>query len=316
MVLPSIGIVAAVLLYGFFCLSRYPAQSAFKDGHKIGIIQCSILQGDRWKHETQDMQVARYLSRTDDAFRQGAELILWPEAALQTYLQEHIPVALLNLLAKHNGMVLMGGPRYTGQDGNYTFYNSAFLLNKNGIGQVHDKLHLLPFGEFFPLGFIDVLRNKYAGPRQYTAGSEYTILTTGEGKLGTLLCFEILFPALVRGFVKQGAEIIVNISNDAWFGRTSAHYQHFSMAVFRAVEFRRPVVRAANTGISGSIDAAGRIVAQLDPFQEGVIVCSPASVHGETFYCRYGDFFVFLCSCLCLFVLFFKQKNLYHKTAN
>jgi apolipoprotein N-acyltransferase len=145
---------------------------------------------------------------------------------------------------------------------------------------------------------------------------QYTILRTEEGKLGTLLCFEILFPDLVRGFVKQGADILVNISNDAWFGRTSAHYQHFSMAVFRAIEFRRPVVRAANTGISGSIDAAGRIVAKLDPFQEGVIVCSPVTVQGETFYCRYGDIFLFLCACICVFVLFFKQKKLHHKTAH
>jgi apolipoprotein N-acyltransferase len=316
LLLPAIGLAAVVLLYGSFCLFRYPAQPAVNEGHKIGIIQCSILQGDRWRNETQDMQVARYLSRTDDAFRQGAGLILWPEAALQTYLQEHIPAALLSLLAQHNGKLLMGGPRYTGQDANYTFYNSAFLLNKNGIAQVHDKLHLLPFGEFFPLGFIDILRNRYAGPRHYTAGLQYTILRTEEGKLGTLLCFEILFPDLVRGFVKQGADILVNISNDAWFGRTSAHYQHFSMAVFRAIEFRRPVVRAANTGISGSIDAAGRIVAKLDPFQEGVIVCSPVTVQGETFYCRYGDIFLFLCACICVFVLFFKQKKLHHKTAH
>ncbi|MBN2106493.1 MAG: apolipoprotein N-acyltransferase [Deltaproteobacteria bacterium] len=301
MVLPAIVLVALVLLYGSFCLSLYPARPAVNEGHKIGIIQCSILQGDRWKNETQDMQVSGYLSRTDEAFRQGAGLILWPEAALQTYLQEHIPDALLNLLAEHNGMLLLGGPRYTGQAGKYTFYNSAFLLNKSGIAQVHDKLHLLPFGEFFPLGFIDLLRNKYTGPRHYTAGSQYTILMSKEGKLGTLLCFEILFPELVRGFVKQGAEIIVNISNDAWFGRTSAHYQHFSMAVFRAVEFRRPVVRSANTGISGHIDAAGRIVATLAPFQEGVIVCNPGIGTGETFYCRYGDLFAGFC--LAVFLL-------------
>ena len=312
MVLPAIGLVAAVLLYGFFRLSLYTAQPALQEEHKTGIIQCSILQDERWQGDTQDMQVARYLAHSDEAFRQGAKLIVWPEAALQTYLQEQIPDSIVQMLAQHNGALLIGGPRYIGQPGDYTFYNSAFLLSKNGIVQFYDKIHLLPFGEYFPLGFIDVLRNSYAGPRQYSEGSQYRVITTPEGKLATLLCFEIIFPELVRGFVRNGAEILVNISNDAWFGRTSAHYQHFSMAVFRAIEFRRPVLRSANTGISGYIDAAGHIVSKIDPFQEGVIICSPALGHGESFYCRYGDLFAYVCMGCFLFFLFFKRQGVHH----
>jgi apolipoprotein N-acyltransferase len=311
-VLPAIGLVAVVLFYGFFSLSLYPAQPATHGDHKTGIIQCSILQDERWQDGTQDMQVARYIANSDEAFRQGAKLIVWPEAALQTYLQEQIPDSIIQRLAQNNGALLIGGPRYIGHPGDYIFYNSAFLLTKNGIVQFYDKIHLLPFGEYFPFGFIDVLRNRYAGPRQYSEGRKYTVLATPEGKLGTLLCFEIIFPELVRGFVKNGAEIIMNISNDAWFGRTSAHYQHFSMAVFRAVEFRRPVLRSANTGISGYIDAAGHIVQQLDPFQEGVIICSPAPGHGESFYCRYGDLFACVCMGGFLFFLFFKRQGVHH----
>ena len=309
MVMPAIALVAIVLLYGSFSLSKYPAQPAINEEHKIGIIQCSILQDDRWKDDTQDMQVSRYLAHTDEALRQGAKLILWPEAALQSYLQEQIPNSISQRLAQNNGALLTGGPRYTGEPGEYTFYNSAFLLTKIGIVQFHDKIHLLPFGEYFPLGFVDVMRNSYAGPRQYTAGRKYTVLATSEGKLGTLLCFEIIFPDLVREFVRNGAEILVNISNDAWFGKASAHYQHFSMAVFRAVEFRRPVLRSANTGISGHIDAAGRVLSKIDPFQEGVIICSPAIGHGETFYCKYGDLFAYGCMFALLVCLFFKRKG-------
>jgi len=308
MVMPAIALVAVVLLYGAFSLSRYPAQPPVKEEHKIGIVQCSILQDERWKDDTQDMQVSRYLSQTDEAFRQGTKLILWPEAALQIYLQEQIPDSIVHLLVRNNCTLLTGGPRYTGQPGDYTFYNSAFLLTKNGIVQFYDKLHLLPFGEYFPLNFVDVLRTSYAGPREYSEGGQYTVLATPEGKLGTLICFEIIFPELARGFVEKGAEILVNISNDAWFGRTSAHYQHFSMAVFRAVEFRRPVLRSANTGISGHIDAAGRIVSRIEPFQEGIIVCSPGTGHGETFYCRYGDLFVCFCLAVFLFSLAIKRR--------
>ena len=310
--MPTIGLVAIVLLYGFFSLSRYTAEPIATDEQSTGIIQCSIFQDERWKNETQEMQAARYMAHSAEAFRQGAKLILWPEAALQTYLQEQIPDSIVQLLTQNNGALLIGGPRYTGQPGDYIFYNSAFLLTKIGIVQFYDKIHLLPFGEYFPLGIIDVLRNSYAGPRQYSEGSKYTVLATPEGKLGTLLCFEIIFPELVRGFVKNGAEILVNISNDAWFGRTSAHYQHFSMAVFRAVEFRRPVLRSANTGVSGYIDAAGRIVSKIDPFQEGVIICSPALAHGESFYCRYGDLFAYVCMGGFLFFLFFKRQGVHH----
>ena len=312
MLMPTIGLVAIVLLYGFFSLSRYTAKPVATDEYTTGIIQCSIFQDERWKNETQEMQATRYMAHSAEAFRQGAKLILWPEAALQTYLQEQIPDSIVQLLTKNNGALLIGGPRYTGQSGDYTFYNSAFLLTKNGIKQFHDKIHLLPFGEYFPLGFIDVLRNSYAGPRRYTEGSTYTVLASPAGKLGALLCFEIIFPELVRGFVRNGAEILVTISNDAWFGRTSAHYQHFSMAVFRAVEFRRPVLRSANTGISGYIDAAGRIVSKIDPFQEGVIICSPALGHGESFYCRYGDLFAYVCMGCFLFFLFFKRQGVHH----
>ena len=214
---------------------------------------------------------------------------------MQSYLQEQIPEEIIHLLRKYDAMLALGGPRYTGGPGAYTFYNSVFLLTGNGIGQVHDKVHLLPFQRSFPLNWIDVLRTSYAGPRQYSGAGQYTVLRTPSGVLGTPVCFEIAFPEISRGFVKNGADVLVTISNDAWFRRSSAHYQHFSMAVLRAVELRRPVLRSANTGISGHIDRAGRILSRIEPFQEGVIVTSAAPGTGQTFYCRYGDLFVGFC---------------------
>ena len=154
---------------------------------------------------------------------------------------------------------------------------------------------MLPFGEFFPLGFIDVLKLRYAAPRQYTAGTTYTLFDTAAGPCGALVCFEVIYPRYARGFVNQGADVLVNISNDSWFGPTSAHYQHFAMAVFRSVECRRPLARAANTGISGFIDASGRVLSQLPTFTEGINLYRLPAEKQTTFYCRYGDVFAWLC---------------------
>jgi apolipoprotein N-acyltransferase len=306
-IIPPIILLISVLLYGAFRLNRIETGNRLPQS-KTAIVQLSILQDDRWKNESQDKQLARYLERTKDAFIQGAQLIIWPENATQTYFQELMPEDLLAVLAQNNGMLLIGAPRYISNPAGYAFFNSAFLLNGSGIAQVHDKIHLLPFGEYFPLGFIDVLRLEYAGPRQYSEGETFTIFNTIAGKLGTLICFEIAFPELVRGFVQNGAEVLVNISNDAWFGKTSAHYQHFSMAVFRAVEFRRPVLRSANTGISGCINPAGRIVNRIEPFQEGIILCNPAGGKGETFYCRYGDVFAWMCMTMLALSFFYRKR--------
>ncbi len=307
---PALAMVAIVLLYGFVLLGRYPAAAESADGPGIGIVQCSFLQDERWREDTQAVQLARYCAFTDEACRKGARLIVWPEAALQSYLQEHIPPEIIELLARYDAMLVLGGPRYAGRPGAYTFYNSVFLLTGSGIAQVHDKLHLLPFGEYFPLNWVDVLRTGYAGPRQYSGGRHYTVLRTPAGMLGTPVCFEIAFPEIARDFVKNGADVLVTVSNDAWFGRSSAHYQHFSMAVLRAVELRRPVLRSANTGISGHIDRAGRVLCRLEPFQEGLVLTSALPGTGETFYCRYGDAFAGFCLAVLLCCLAASMRRL------
>jgi apolipoprotein N-acyltransferase len=144
------------------------------------------------------------------------------------------------------------------------------------------------------------------GSGDFQSGTEYTVMTMrvregGAGvPLGTVICYEIIFPDLVRRFVDHGARIMTTITNDAWFGRTSAPYQHFTMAVFRAVENHVPIARAANTGVSGFIDARGRILEMSDIFTEASIAhdIAPAARGRKTFYTRFGDVFAYLCSFL------------------
>ncbi|ABW68931.1 apolipoprotein N-acyltransferase [Desulfosudis oleivorans Hxd3] len=302
-VLPALVAVLAVVVYGSIRLGQYapnPQESAAGSPATVAVIQGSTAQDEKWEKKNTDDIMSRHLRMTEEALAKGARLIIWPETTIPFYLQDKMPEGLLNLLRTYDAGLITGGFRYSGTKNNYTFYNSAFYVDGNGIRAYHDKLHLLPFGEFFPLGFIDVLKLRYAAPRQYTAGTAYTLFDTAAGTCGSLICFEVIYPRLAREFVNRGADFLVNISNDSWFGPTSAHYQHFAIAVFRCVETRRPLARAANTGISGFIDVSGRIVSQQPPFTEGIRLYRLPVEKRTTFYCLYGDLFALLCFPLCI----------------
>lgn len=304
--LPALAAVLAVIVYGSVRLGQYPPyqqEAVAGSTAMVAVIQGSTPQDSKWRKENTGEIMSRHLRMTEAALARGARLVIWPETTVPFYLQDKIPAGLLNQLRTHNAALITGGPRYSGKKGNYRFYNTAFYIDGDGIKAYHDKLHLLPFGEFFPLGFIDVLRLRYAAPRQYTAGKTYTLFDTAAGTCGSLVCVEVIFPHLARGFVNEGADFLVNISNDSWFGPTSAHYQHFAMAVFRCVECRRPLARAANTGISGFVDVSGRIVDQLPPFTEGISLYRLPLEKRTAFYCRCGDVFAMICIFLSAVVL-------------
>jgi len=175
--------------------------------------------------------------------------------------------------------------------------NSIILLDREGKKSfVYDKIHLVPFGEYVPLRsvlfFIDKL---VEGIGDYVPGRQYIRAKTDFGSFGALVCYEVIFPGLVRKFFTDGGDFIVTITNDAWFGKTAGPHQHFSMAVFRSIENRKPLVRAANTGISGFIDSNGRILAASSLFTRQVLTDIITTDSTRTFYTRYGDLFSYLC---------------------
>jgi apolipoprotein N-acyltransferase len=158
----------------------------------------------------------------------------------------------------------------------------------------------VPFGEYVPLkGILFFVEKMVQAIGDFQAGDNYTVMRVpyghAETKLSTVICYEIIFPDLVRRFVDKGAEIITTVTNDAWFGRTAAPYQHFSMAVFRAVENRVPIARAANTGISGFIDAQGHILATSGIFTQAHLTRTIVPGDEKSFYTRYGDLFAYAC---------------------
>jgi apolipoprotein N-acyltransferase len=213
-------------------------------------------------------------------------------------------------------------------NGVWRLTNSAALLGQDGsVTARYDKLHLVPFGEFVPgESVMPWLRNLLPPIGDFVPGHHYTVFSmpmrnaefgmrNGYSALRTphsalqfsvLVCFEDVFPELARRFVQRGAQWLVTITNDAWFGNTAAPYQHAQASTFRAVELRVPMVRAANTGWSGCIDSRGRWVASVrDPrgeelFVEGVAVCEVTVGDTSTVYHRWGDWFAWLCLLGCL----------------
>jgi len=183
--------------------------------------------------------------------------------------------------------------------------NSAVLLSPDGaIISTYDKIHLVPYGEYVPLrSLFPFIEKITVGIGDFLPGEDPVVMKTPFAKIGTLICYEIIFPGLVRKFVDRDANVLVTITNDAWFGRTSAPYQHFYMAVFRAVENRVPVVRAANTGISGFIDSRGRIIRKSDIFVEATLTENVAIGNKKSFYTKHGDMFAYVCIACSLLML-------------
>ncbi len=230
--------------------------------------------------------------------------MVWPEAAIPFYFQanEKFSPMVREVSRQTGSFLLFGSPAFQFQGERFLLYNSAFLLDPNArTVEKYHKIHLVPFGEYVP--FRGIL--KFLGPLiemvgDFGEGEEYTVFTLPKGKFSVAICFEIIFGDLVRRYFKNGAEFLVNITNDAWFGRSAASYQHFAMIVFRAVENRTWVVRAANTGISGFIDPTGKIVRMTGIFEDAICTATVYPNRKGTFYTEFGDQFSLICYIICI----------------
>ncbi len=182
------------------------------------------------------------------------------------------------------------------------YHNSAFLMDRDAaeIGK-YDKAHLVPFGEYTPLKrWLPFIGKIVEHVGDFTPGEPGGVIRWGDYKLGVQICYETIFPELSRTSTRNGAQVLITLTNDAWYGDSSAPHQLFSMAVFRAVENRRALVRAANTGISGFIDPVGRITSSTPLFQEAVAAWETPFLEETSLYTRFGDVFAWLCLALCI----------------
>jgi apolipoprotein N-acyltransferase len=178
------------------------------------------------------------------------------------------------------------------------YFNSAYFLDGQGIeAGRYDKIHLVPFGEYIPWSrvffFAETVTKDVSA---FTPGTTYRIVHMGGHPVNAVICFEIVFPNLVREFIRQGSELIVNLTNDGWYGDTAAPHQHLAMSRWRSVENRRYLIRAANTGISAFVEPTGRIQVRTGILREEVCVGNFAFIAEPTFYSRHGDLFAIGCA--------------------
>ena len=299
-------ILLGFLFYGYAKMKAIDRQAALQPPLKIGLTQGNIDQSIKWDKSFQKETLEIYERLSLRVGEENPDLIIWPETATPFFFQtakEYQPW-VLDLPKKTRAFLLFGAPSYKIKKGKVNHYNSAYLASPSGevVGQ-YDKIHLVPFGEYVPFGDYLSLGSLGEGIGDFKSGKEVFNFSIPQGRFGVLICFEIIFPDLCRRFVKKGANFLVTITNDAWFGKTSAPYQHFAIAIFRAVENRVFVARAANTGISGFIDPAGRIMKQGGIFTEEAINGTIHPMQNRTFYTLYGDVFAGLCSILSLILV-------------
>jgi len=298
----AVGIIMVLCMgYGLRQLSHFPLEDASHAGKKFNvlIVQGNIDQGLKWDEgfRRQTLEIYRNLSLKNE---KKADLIIWPETAVPLYYQsnEKYRPMVQDVARRTGAYLLFGSPGWDKEGGRERYFNSAFLLDPDGrtVGR-YNKVHLVPYGEYIPMRrwmpFLDPLVH---GMGDFTPGERAAPMESELGKIGVLICFESIFPELSRTMVRKGAWLLVNLTNDAWHGRTSEPYQHLSMSRMRSVENRRPTARATNTGISAFVDEAGRLQETLGLFQRGDLMQSVAVSRAEnSFYTRFGDVFAFLC---------------------
>lgn len=295
---PLAAAVALVLAVGIWGTRRVVRGELTRAGESItvGLVQGNVDQGEKWDVARAGSIFRDYLRLTREAIAGGARLVVWPESSTPFFFEEDRPSAeqLRDLVRRSSVSVLFGSDQIErGRPNQY--FNSAFMLTPQGqTAAVYRKVHLVPFGEYVPLKSLLF----FAAPlveavSDFSPGGETVLLPVGTHPVSTAICYEVVYPDLVRQGVARGSELLTTITNDAWFGRTSAPYQHFAQASMRAIENGRYLVRAANTGISGIVDPYGRVLAQSGLFEPAVIVGQVRWLTALTVYTRIGDVFAY-----------------------
>jgi len=302
---PLLEIACAFLLimilqvYGELRIREVQAMCKTSPAVDVTLVQGNIDQSVKWNAQNQQETMRKYklLSDLGPSLRSG--LIVWPETAVPFYFQDVDDRSreVYQVAKNTSNWLLFGSPSYIKEERRISYLNSAFLLSPEGqiVGR-YDKVHLVPYGEYVPWRNLFPFIGKLAvGVGDFRGGDDYQPLVMNNHRLGVLICYEAIFPEASRLYKKMGAELLVNITNDAWFGFSSAPYQHLSMTVFRAVENRLYLLRAANTGISAIIDPTGKIVHHTPLFIGTALSGRVRFIDSATCYMAYGDVFVYMC---------------------
>ncbi len=295
----GVTLLGLVFIYGDYRLALTEQLIEQSPLSTITIIQGNIDQSIKWDPTFQASTARKYINLSLSAKSHSPDLIVWPETAIPFYFLYDQPLTRMvqKGIAETGTSFIIGSPSFSLNNGKITYFNSAYLINPDGsVSGRYDKVHLVPFGEYVPFKkWFPFIGKMVEHVGDFEPGEKGTTLLWKKHRLGVLICFEVIFPDLARVMVMNDSSLLINITNDAWYGRTGAPHQHFSMTVFRAVENRRVVVRSANTGISGFIDPDGRIIDTTGLFEDAILSHSVPMIQYKTFYTRFGDLFCRFC---------------------
>jgi apolipoprotein N-acyltransferase len=259
---------------------------------RVALIQSNIAQIDKWNPREARRIFTIHVAMTRDAVRRGAQYVIWPESATPFMFEEDAAgaAAIRELAAEVNVPILFGSDQLERGKPPH-LYNSAFLVTPDGrTAAVYRKIHLVPFGEYIPfkewLYFVSPLVESFA---DFAPGQSMVMLPVGRHLTSTAICYEVVYPSLVRDAIEGGSELLTTITNDGWYGHSSAPFQHFEMASMRAIEQGRYLARAANTGISGIVDPYGHIVERSEIFEQVGLVGEVRFLTSRTIYSIIGD---------------------------
>ena len=278
----------------------------------------NIAQEDKWNPSQARRIFTTHIAMTRDVVRRGAEYVIWPESSTPFSFEDPNASpegdAMLRELAREVRVpILFGSDQVIRREPveSSELYNAAFQLDPSGrTTAVYRKIHLVPFGEFFPfqrwIAFAAPLVQRFV---PFSAGTGPVMLPVGSHRASTAICYEVVFPSLARDAVAAGSELLTTVTNDGWYGRSSAPYQHFDMASMRAIEQGRYLARAANTGISGIVDPYGRTVARSGIFEQVGLVGEARFLTGRTVYSLIGDVMAYVSIALTVLAALFVRRH-------
>lgn len=311
---PGAASILFLVVYGLAANAAPDSRGAGQEMWRAGIAQGGIDQNVKWEPSNQLNTLDIYGDLTSKARDAGASAVIWPETAAPFFYGWDAELSRrVDAIAAEAGVPLIfGAPWFDPAEGG-RFYNSVFHLDGRGVlAGRYDKRRLVPFGEYIPLRrVLFFLRKLTVGADDFSPGTKSSLFSLNGARVSASVCYEAIFPGILRDGVREGATVLVNVTNDAWFGDTVAPRQHLAMARLRCVELRRPMFRAANSGISAVIDSGGGIVASLGLFRRGIVVGEVRPGTEMTLYAKTGEIFGISCIIISFFTLFFPLRGLH-----
>jgi len=293
-----ITLLVIFLSYGVLRLQNVKQQLTQSDNIRVALLQPNVPFDEKFDPALAAQHNLELFQMSVQAATLDAQLIIWPETGYRSPIlgstkQLDVPVSI-----PANSYLYIGANVFDKVTGGYDAHNSVLAVAADGaiIGR-YDKHHLFPFGEYLPLSDVFPILKKYSGPiSDFKAGTGPPVQVFPNGiSVGPLICYEDIFPGLSRRAVKNGARLLINQTNDAWFGDTAAPHQHLQLARFRSIENRMPMVRATNSGVTAIVSPTGELSSELDTFTRDMIIANIPLPVIKTFYTAYGDIFAILC---------------------